>query len=135
MTLSSYDSIFTCFLENCKIQSKNLPTTSEGKYAMIHNACRHYTNKMEEYGLLWNDSTESLTVELDSNRLLILAYCMKLVYMENAVTEFTDVWSVFQKELGINNFQAQVKAKQYNVESAEQKIIELMTNMQGFSVM
>ena len=135
MTLTSYDSIFTCFLENCKIQSKNLPTTDIGKYAMIHNACRHYSNKMEEFELKWDDLTETLTVELDSNRLLILAYCIKLVYLENAVTEFTDIFSVFQKELGINNYNSQVKARQYNVLTTEHKIIELMTNMQGFSVM
>ena len=135
MTPTSYDDIFTCFLENCKIQNKNLPSTDEGKYAMIHNACRHYTNKMEEEALKCDDILETIDKELDDSRLLILAYCIKLVYLENAVTEFTDVFSVFQKEIGIKDYQAQVKARQYNVSTTEHKIIELMTNMQGFSVM
>jgi len=65
MTPTSYDDIFTCFLENCKIQSKNLPSTDEGKYAMIHNACRHYTNKMEEEALKCDDILETIDKELD----------------------------------------------------------------------
>jgi hypothetical protein len=131
----SYDSIFTCFMENCRGSQKSIPSSDEGKYEMIHNACRHYGNKTEEVALVWDDITETLNVELDDDRLLILAYCIKLAYHENELTEFTSIFATFQKEIGFSSYQAQVKAREANVIRTEQKITELITNISSFSIM
>lgn len=131
---TSYDEIFTCYLENCKILNSSIPNDTEKKYVMIHNACRHYENKMGE-PIEWDDISEMINVKLDNSRLLILAYCLKLIYHENTLTEFTDIFSTFQKELGISNYQAQVKARESNIIRTEQKINELITNIEDGSIM
>lgn len=132
---TSYDEIFTCFIENCKGSQRNIPTTNEGKYAMIHNAIRHYENKMEDEFITYDDMTETINKKLDNSRLLILAYCIKLIYHENELTEFTSIYSTLQKEIGFKDYREQIKARESNITRTEQKITELITNIENFTIM
>jgi len=113
-----------------------IPTTDARKYQMIHNACRFYNNKMEDI-VKWNDITETLDMELEDNgsKLLILAYCLKRITHENLLTEFTSVWSGFTKDVGIKDYNATANAKLRDIERTEHKIDELITNIEGFTIM
>lgn len=133
---TTYDDIYSCFLDNCRVDNSCLPVTDKGKYAMIRNGCKIYNSKMEDSIVLKaDDLTETINVELDDARLLVLAYCLKLNYHENDLTEFTSVWSLYQKEIGFKDYSYQIKAKEANIERTEQKITELVTNIVGFGIM
>lgn len=136
MTNTNYDEIYSCFLDNCMTEVNNLPSTDEGRYVMIHNACRHYNNVMDsQYKIQYNDTTESLDKKLADDELLILAYCLKLIYYKNDLSSFTSTWSMYQKELGFKDYKYQLDGKQYNVEFTKHEICELITNYVGSHIM
>lgn len=132
--MTSYDEIFTCFLENTKMVNNNIPTDIDRKHEMIHNACRFYENKMGEV-IAWDDILETINKELNNSEMLIMAYCLKRIYHENALTEFTSIWSGFTKEVGIKDYKSQVDAKQNDINRTEHKIDELITNIEDASIM
>jgi len=136
---TTYDDIFTCFLENTGVDISRLPQTDVGKYEMIHNAIRHYNSKisdLDEVGkLTYDDDTEKINVKLDDTRLLILAYCMKYVYLENELVAFQALWSPFQREIGIKDYRSQVQGRENTLQRTEQKIYEFLSVIEDKSIM
>lgn len=133
--MTTYDEIWECFLENCGYNSSDIPKSNERRYSMICNAVKYYNNKMEKYedsfqvGLICNNTTETINKKLDDNEMLILANILKLIFLKNKQTEFTSTWSVFSKEMGLNNYRDQVKSKEEIVNKQEEEIDDLITNV------
>jgi ABC-type iron transport system FetAB permease component len=132
---TTYDNIMECFLQNAKPDMRNISSTSEGLYLMIHAAMMHYNSLMEEEDITYDDTTETLNIKLDDSRLLVLGYCMKYIYDCNRLSEFLDIYSIFQKDMGFKDYNAQLKGKENAIDRTEQKITELITNCQDNSLM
>jgi len=133
---TSYDEIFTCFINNCGIDTSRLPTEDSKLYEMIKNAIIHYNVFLkDESPIIGNDEEELLNTELDGSRLLILAYCLKYVYLENELVGFEELWSPFQQEVGIKDYRSQVFARQDTLNRTTNKIIELLTSIEDRSLM
>lgn len=126
--MTTYDLLWTVFLENCRTSDINLPSTDVGKYEKIHNAIRYYNNRMET-DLTWNDTTEVLNEELDDDHLLILAHFMRLNFLDNDLTDFVTTWGVFTKEVGQDNYSTRQKGKQELVDKENITIDKLILNL------
>lgn len=132
---TSYDEIFMCFLDNCGYNKNDIPTSDTVRYQMIKNAVNYYNNKIKKYendltvDLVCDDLTETLNVKLNSDELLILANILKLIFLKNKESEFVGVFSVFQKELGINNYKAQADSRARLVKEQELEIDNLILNV------
>lgn len=136
MNFTSYDDIMSCFVKNCGVDTSNLPTDEEKLYGMIQNGLNHYNVYLkDESPIQGDDDTEMLNTSLDGTRLLILAFCLKYVYLENQLVGFQELWSPFQNELGIKNYKAQVDGREKTLERTRQKIIELVTTIEDVNIM
>lgn len=132
---TTYDDIFECFIENTGVDTTQLPTEQEKIYGMIHNGIIHYNTKLDDGDINYDDISESIDTELDDKRILMLAYCIKYVYLENELVGFQELWTPFQKEIGIKNYKAQVTGREKTLERTDQKIIELITKIEDQSIM
>ncbi|MCD3217958.1 hypothetical protein G8S55_12120 [Clostridium botulinum C] len=131
---TSYDEIFTCFLDNCGIDTDNLPKSNEGKYKLIHNAIIHYNTVIDESytNLNYDDEKERVNILLDNNQLLLLAYCLRYSYLENELIEFEELWQPFQKEVGQKFYREQLQGRESTLARTQNKINELLNNMEDF---
>lgn len=134
--MTTYDEIFICFIQNCGIDTSRLPTENEKLYEMIRNAVSHYNVYLKDESPIFGiDEEECLNTELDSTRLLILAYCLKYVYLENELVGFEELWSPFQQEVGIKDYRGQISARQDTLKRTDRKIIELISSIEDRSIM
>ncbi|XZN14379.1 hypothetical protein ACSW9O_16070 (plasmid) [Clostridium perfringens] len=128
MALTTYDEVWQCFLTNCKGTLQSIPQSDEVIYEYINNARVLYNIKIKSfqedftYPITCDNNKETLLVKLKDEELMILANYIKLVHLKNELTSFVSRFSVFQKELGIQNYNAQVKAKEYLIESQEETL-------------
>lgn len=134
--MTHYDDLFQAFIDNCGIDTSRLPTDSEKLYEMIKNSARHYNVYLKDEGIVvCNDDEETINKELDDIRLLIFAYCMKYVYLENQLVGFQELWSPFQNDFGIRNYKSQVDGRENTLERTKQKIVELVTSIEDVDFM
>jgi hypothetical protein len=124
---TSYDDIYVKFLSICKTEDINLPNTDEKIYQFIKSAVDYYNNRMRTM-LICNDEDECVTEDLDNDGMIILANFLRLIFLENELTYFTTIWQPFSKDLGLKNYQSQVKAHEFLIQSQEKKIDELIKN-------
>lgn len=120
--MTSYDQIWTTFLNNCKVSDIDLPQTNEGKYEMIKNALSHFNNRMRE-NITADDSTELLSVDLDNDSMLILAHFIRYHFLINEKTFFQTLFQPFEKDIGLKNFGSQLRSLESSV-SEEEKTID-----------
>lgn len=136
MSLTHYDDIIKCFINNCGVDTSRLPKTDEKIYDMIQNAIDHYNVYLkDESPVSGNNEVETLNVKLDSARLLILAYCLKYVYLENELVGFQELWSPFQQDIGVKDYRSQVSGRENTLKRTNDKIIELLTSIEDRSIM
>lgn len=132
--MTTYDEIWECFLTNTKVSKSLIPTNEEIIYQWINNAKNLYNNKMKQYQndfsypIQCYDDIEMLNVVLTSDELLIFVNYIKLVFLKNEKTGFVSKYGVFQKEFGINNYNAQANARDLEVKEQEHFINELIIN-------
>jgi len=132
--LTTYDEIWECFLTNTKVNKSLIPTNDTVIYQWINNAKSLYNNKMKQYQndfsypLQCYDDIEMLNLALTEDELLIFTNYIKLVFLKNEKTSFVSKYGVFQKEFGINNYNAQASARDLEVKEQESFINELIIN-------
>jgi hypothetical protein len=127
--LTTYDQVWTTFLNNCKTTGFDLPQTDEGIYEKIKNGVMHFNNRLRKK-VTCNNLTETLSEELDNDHLLILAHYIRLIFLINQKTYFENLWQPFQKDVGIKNFSSQIKSLESSVDSEKHEIDMLIRNMQ-----
>ena len=132
--MTTYDEIWECFLTNTKVSKSLVPTNDIIIYQWINNAKNLYNNKMKQYQndfsypIQCYDDIEMLNVALTEDELLIFTNYIKLVFLKNEKTGFVSKYGVFQKEFGINNYNAQANARDLEVKEQEHFINELIIN-------
>ena len=131
----SFDTIWEKVINVSGYDNSELPQTDNQIHQVINlgiNLYNKYANKYEGrlQGIIdYDNDSESINLELDSTNLLILSYLIASVIASNKVSEFVDVWSVFAKEAGITNYNAQVKARQERQHEFENKAISLIEDL------
>ena len=137
--MTTYDDIFKCFVVNAGIDTSRLPSEDYKIHDMIINGINHYNSKIgsSDYlgELAGNNLTEAINLKLDGTRLLLLAYCIKYVYLENQLVEFEELWTPFQKDMGFKNYREQVRGRESTLERTEQKILEYLSKIEDRSLM
>jgi hypothetical protein len=120
--MTTYDELWTEFITNCKTDDINLPQTDLGKYNAIHSAIREYKNRMTDTVLKWDDTTETVNIQLNDNQILIIAHYIRLAFLENEIISFSTTWQPFEKEIGAKNIRDQLSALRMLVEMEKVKI-------------
>lgn len=127
--MTTYDDVFTEFMTITKTDSINIPTEEEKIYDLIHNAVHLFNNRLRD-NLGYDDENEIFSRELNHDELVILANFLKLVFLENQLIYFTTLFQPFTKEVGLRNYQSQVKSLEFLIQQQAKKIDELINNTQ-----
>lgn len=128
--MTTYDEIFTQFLAINKTDPINIPTDNQPKYDMIHNAIYLINNRLRDTHLKYDDSLEQTDRELSIDEILVVARYMRLTFLENQLTEFATLYQPFAADIGLRNYQSQVKALQVLVDNENNKIERIIDNLQ-----
>ncbi|MFB5759100.1 hypothetical protein [Paenibacillus medicaginis] len=127
--MTTYDEIFTEFLVITKTEPVNVPTEQDKIYDVIHSAVRHYNNRMRTK-VMCDDLTETISEELDDDELIIIANFLKLAFLENQLIYFTTLWQPFAQDIGLRNYQAQIKSMEYLIKRQEDKLDQIINRIQ-----
>jgi hypothetical protein len=129
MEMTPFDQVWQTFLDNCKVPETDLPTFDEKIYDAIHNAIMHFNNRLRR-NITWNDSTELLSEDLSNDDLLIVAHFLRLIFLTNQKTYFENLFQPFAKDVGMKNFNTQLKSLETSVSEEQRTIDALIRNMQ-----
>ena len=125
--MTSYDEIWTTFLNNCKVSDIDLPQTNTKIYEAIKNAVMHFNNRMRTK-LVCDNTKEILNEKLSEDNLLILAHYIRLIFLVNQKTYFESLWQPFSSDVGLKNFGTQLRSLEVSVKEQEDKIDSLIIN-------
>jgi hypothetical protein len=129
--LTTYDDIWQTFRDNCGVDKDTLPQDDEGKYILIRNGIRKYNTWIDfEDKLIGDDALEIINKDIDDNRILILAYCIKHTVLENALTEYEQVWQPFTKEIGQKFYKDQINGRETRIQATKQEILQHISNIE-----
>lgn len=121
-----YDVIWTEFIKNCQTDDINLPDTDDKMYEAIHSAVRHYNTRLNEI-LTFDDSLEQINQDLVDWKIVLLAHYLRLSFIENQLIHLSSIWSPFQKDIGIKNYQEQSRNLKGLIDREDSKIEEIIT--------
>lgn len=126
---TSYDQVYQTFLNNCKVSDIDLPQTPEKIYETIKNAVLHFNNKFRTT-IVCDDVSEQLSEELTEDYLLIMAHYIRFIFLKNQKTYFESLWQPFSKDVGLKNFNTQIKSLETSVKEQKDTIDLLIMNME-----
>lgn len=128
MQNTSYDDVWSSFRNKCKIDDLDLPSSDQAIYDTIQNAILHFNIKLED-NLTGDNTTESLSRELDGDELLLLSHCIRLIILENQLIYFSGTFSPFTKEIGSRNLGNQMVRLENLVKREDDKIQSIIIKM------
>lgn len=134
--MTTYDEIWSCFIDICNIDRELLPQTDEGKYILINSSARNYNTFIDksEIKIKCDNLTEQINISLDDNRILILAYCMRYTFQENALQDFISIWGGFVgSDVGVKDYRAQVTSRESTMDRSKSEILRLLGNIDEMS--
>lgn len=124
---TSYDLIWQTFLNNCKVSDIDLPNTPELMYEQIKSGVMRFNNRLRT-SVQCDDLIEQLSEELNEDHLLILAHYIRLIFLINQKTYFESLWQPFAKDVGLKNFNTQIKSLEVSIKEQESTIDSLIVN-------
>ena len=127
--MTTYDDVYTEFMSITNTDPINIPTDQQKIYDAIHNAVHMFNNRLRD-NLKYDDANEEFDRDLNEDELVILANFLKLTFLENQLTYFTTLFQPFAKDVGLRNYQSQVKSLEFLIEQQNKKIDELIRNTQ-----
>ncbi|PAD85031.1 hypothetical protein CHH57_01595 [Niallia circulans] len=125
--MTSYDEIWTTFLNNCKVSDLDLPQTNKAIYESIRNAVMYMNNRLRT-DLICDDVKETLDKEITQDHLLILANYIRYIFLINQKTYFENLWQPFSKDVGLKNFSTQLNSLKSSIELQDKTIDRLIMN-------
>ncbi|MEK4907340.1 hypothetical protein [Niallia sp. FSL M8-0099] len=125
--MTSYDEIWTTFLNNCKVSDLDLPQTNKAIYESIRNAVMYMNNRLRT-DLICDDVKETLNKEITQDHLLILANYIRYIFLINQKTYFENLWQPFSKDVGLKNFSTQLNSLKTSIELQDKTIDRLIMN-------
>lgn len=127
--MTSYDDIYQTFLNNCKVDDIDLPSTDEGRYEIIKNAVMHFNNRMRTK-IVCDNTTETVSEDLNDDYLLIIAHYIRYLFLVNERTYFESLWQPFQQDVGLKNFSTQLNSLKDSVTEEKNVIDRLIMNQE-----
>lgn len=124
---TSYDKVWTVFLNNCKLSDIDLPQSDEKRYEIIKNGVMLLNNKLRT-NYHCDDKNEMIIGDMNDDHLLILAFLIRLVILDNQRIYFMNLWQPFAKDITIRNFSSQLKAIEQSIKDTEDTISRLIMN-------
>ena len=124
---TSYDTIWTTFLENSEMPDNELPKESEQIYPKIQNAILLFNNRMRT-NINCDDENETVDVKLTGDQLILLAQYIKLVFLKNKKLYRETLLNPFQKDIGFTHYTAQINSLRASVTEQEKLIEGLIIN-------
>lgn len=125
---TSYDTVWESFLNKCKIDDLDLPTSDRAIHSTIQNAILYFNSRLED-DLEGDNEAEFLDRKLSGNELLLLSHCIRLIILENQLIYYAGTFSPFTKEIGARNLGNQMNRLENLVEREENKIDSIMIKM------
>lgn len=125
--MTTFDQVWTTFMNNCKVSDIELPETDEKIYEYIKNAVMYFNNRMRT-GLVCDATTELLNEELDDDQLLILANYIRLIFLVNQKTYYVNLWQPFSSNISLKSYKDQLKALETDITRQETVIDRLIAN-------
>jgi hypothetical protein len=126
MSFTNYDVIWTEFIENCQTDDINLPDMDDKIYEVIHSAVRHYNTRLH-VSLTYDDILEQVNKDLVDWEIVLLAHYLRLSFLENQLIHLSSMWSPFQKDIGIKNYQEQSRNLKELIDREDSKIEGIIT--------
>lgn len=135
MAKTTYQEVWDTFVDFTGVPVEDLPQTEEGMCSLIKSGILKYNSVTEksETKLIGNEIMEELNVELDYDRLLLLAYCLKYIFLENEKNEYESVWGVFSNDIGLKFYGDTVKAKRITLSATNKEIFRLLNKIDPMS--
>lgn len=124
---TTFDDVWSCFLNNCKVSDIDLPNTNEKIHETIKNATMYFNNRMRT-SIQCDTSIETFSEELSEDFLLILANFIRLTFLINQRTYFESLWQPFASDVGLRNFGTQINSLKASVQEQEKKLDILIIN-------
>lgn len=121
---TTYDTIYSTFMDNNLADDIDLPQDDEGIYRFINNAIKLYNNR-ERDNIECNDDIESVDRKLNNDEILMIAHYIKLAFLKNQLSAFTLTWQPFDKDMGLRNYDSQVRAMGRLVSDVEDVIRDI----------
>lgn len=124
---TTFDDVWSCFLNNCRVSDIDLPNTNEKIHEAIKNATMYFNNRMRT-SIHCDTEIETFSVELSEDHLLILANFIRLTFLVNQRTYFESLWQPFASDVGLRNFGTQINSLKASVQEQEKKLDILIIN-------
>lgn len=128
----TYDIIYEKFCSLSGYNVSELPQTDELRYRLINNGVALYNSKARKYcdilqgGVICDDSTELVNIELEELDLQVLAYFMAFITASNKYTDFTALWDTMANETGLKDYKSQCSVKEGTVKFFKSQIENLI---------
>ena len=125
----TYNDVWSTFLDNYKVDTKDISQTEEAVYNDIKNAVILYNNRMRTNLICDNASETIANAKTDDERLLIAHY-IRLVYLKNSKTLYETLYQPISPDVGIRNYRTQMSSLQTSIKDQESMIESFIFNMQ-----
>ncbi|QWU14433.1 hypothetical protein SAMN04487895_101745 [Paenibacillus sophorae] len=125
--MTTYDELYESFLSKCKVDDIDLPSDNSKIYTFIKSSISDYNNRLRD-NIVCNDDTESIDRALNDDELLLITKYMRWNLLKNQLTYFASVWQPFSKDLGLKNYQSQIKALEGLVNNEKNEIEQVIIN-------
>lgn len=132
MNNTTYDDIWEMFIPVCGYNTKDLPKTDTLRYSFIKQGIVKYNSLVNKYEgrftekVKCDNDMEELNCKLKDIELQILVYLMSSIFSAYKLSEFSSVYGVFAKELGIKEYTGQISARNGRVKYFEEQAISLI---------
>lgn len=132
---TSYDELWTTFVDSSGIDVATLPQSDRYIYALINKAVDTYNTKIDEEfydALETNNTSEEITPALDRRKLRILEMCLHVEVLKMQLEDFNIEWRYNQGEVNEKFFKDQVSARQTAIDNLisdiDQRFVDMKNN-------
>lgn len=132
---TSYDELWTTFVDSSGIDVATLPQSDRYIYALINKAVDTYNTKIDEEfydALETNNTSEEITPALDRRKLRILEKCLHVEVLKMQLEDFNIEWRYNQGEVNEKFFKDQVSARQTAIDNLisdiDQRFVDMKNN-------
>lgn len=129
---TSYDELWTTFVDSSGIDVATLPQSDRYIYALINKAVDLYNEKIDEefYDTLeTNNTSEEITPALDRRKLRILAMCLNVEILKMQLEDFNVEWQYDQSAVKSRFYKDQNSARQTAIKNLLDDIDQRIVNM------
>lgn len=128
---TTYDEIWESFISECGYVFNEIPTNEKIIKNMIRNAKTKYNQLAVKYvnftgGLILDEEKEIVNLKLNDKEISILANIIAYNFAKFKYVEFTSLYNVVAKDLGMKDYKAQCSARELTIKQFENQYMDLI---------